>query len=142
MNKEQSFHWIVKLWLGLCLAFLTFVLVYNVYDIIAGVIRGDHVGMMWRLIFGIIIFALFCTGIGFEEMLVEKNRKGFWEALFYPIGTGVVIVAILMIWANASFVDTFIFLVPTILVPCIVMLITYGVLQIKHNGIRGWDLLM
>lgn len=141
MEKHHEFHPIATIWLWLCLVFWAFVFVYNVYLLLTGFIRGDYVGIGLRFIFGICLTAMLFTCIGFINILFKKRKKGFWEALFYPMGAGFLSVGIMMVFGSFSFDAVRIWLVPTILVPGVIMFITYLVLQIRHDGIRGWDLL-
>lgn len=141
MEKHHEFHPIATIWLWLCLVFWAFVFVYNVYLLLTGFIRGDYVGIGLRFIFGICLIAMLFTCIGFINMLFNKRKKGFWDALFYPMGAGFLSVGIMMVFDHASFVEYSIFLVPTVLAPGVVMLITYAVLQFRRDGVRGWDIL-
>lgn len=139
-NQKSSFHWTVRVWLWLCVIVWAAAFLYNIYDIVAGVIRGDHVGLIWRAIFSITIFSQYCICMGYAGMLFQKEKKGFWEAMLYPFGAGILSVAILLIWGGPSG-NPFVMLIPTMLIPGGFILITYGILQIRQDGVRAWDLL-
>ena len=100
---------------------------------------GDWIA---RAIIAFPTFAQVLSVEGFCNMLFKQEKKGFWKAFGIPIGVGLICFFILLFFAKAEITMAALILLPLCAVPLLFGLVTYGILQLKKDGVRGWDLLI